>query len=114
MMEIPLSMVAWMSVVLFQAVVHFGIIGPNKRRRLEQEMLLLETLEEVEEAVHEDDEISHVDLSYTLKYQHDRDHKRSTSTDSLDTHPLSELGDDLSLPDLPASPLQKTRKIKEL
>mmetsp|Transcript_26677 Transcript_26677/g.37597 ORF Transcript_26677/g.37597 Transcript_26677/m.37597 type:complete len:115 (+) Transcript_26677:191-535(+) len=114
MFEISLSVVAWISVVLFQYVVHFGIIGPSKRRRLEEEMALLETLaEEEEETAPEDEEILHVDLSYTLKY-HDRGHKTSRSCDSLDTHPLSELEDDLSLPDLPASPLQTSKKIKEI
>jgi len=28
-------MVAWMSVVLFQAIVHFGLIGPRRMRRTE-------------------------------------------------------------------------------
>lgn len=31
LLEVPLSMVAWMSVVLFQAIVHFGLIGPRRR-----------------------------------------------------------------------------------
>mmetsp|Transcript_12485 Transcript_12485/g.18325 ORF Transcript_12485/g.18325 Transcript_12485/m.18325 type:complete len:96 (-) Transcript_12485:245-532(-) len=31
--EIPLSMVAWVSVVLIQAIVHFGIIGRRLRKR---------------------------------------------------------------------------------
>lgn len=33
MLEIPLAMLAWMSVVLFQAIVHFGLIGPRRRLR---------------------------------------------------------------------------------
>lgn len=35
MLEVPLTMVAWMSVVLFQAIVHFGLIGPRRMRRTE-------------------------------------------------------------------------------
>lgn len=31
MIEIPLSIVAWFSVVFFQAIVHFGVIGPKRR-----------------------------------------------------------------------------------
>ena len=32
LLEVPLTMVAWMSVVLFQAIVHFGLIGPRRRQ----------------------------------------------------------------------------------
>ena len=35
MSEVPLAMLAWMSVVLFQAIVHFGLIGPRRRQRSE-------------------------------------------------------------------------------
>jgi hypothetical protein len=31
LLEVPLSMMAWMGVVLIQAIVHFGIIGPRRR-----------------------------------------------------------------------------------
>mmetsp|Transcript_768 Transcript_768/g.922 ORF Transcript_768/g.922 Transcript_768/m.922 type:complete len:100 (+) Transcript_768:126-425(+) len=31
--EVPLSMAAWMGVVLIQAIVHFGIIGRRPRKR---------------------------------------------------------------------------------
>mmetsp|Transcript_13864 Transcript_13864/g.21129 ORF Transcript_13864/g.21129 Transcript_13864/m.21129 type:complete len:97 (-) Transcript_13864:238-528(-) len=31
--EVPLSMVAWISVVVIQAIVHFGIIGRRLRKR---------------------------------------------------------------------------------
>ena len=30
MIEVPLAMVASMSVVLFQAIVHYGLIGPRR------------------------------------------------------------------------------------
>uniref|UniRef100_A0A7S2UH43 Uncharacterized protein n=1 Tax=Attheya septentrionalis TaxID=420275 RepID=A0A7S2UH43_9STRA len=33
MMELSLSMVAWMAVVLLQAFIHFGVIGPRSRQK---------------------------------------------------------------------------------
>mmetsp|Transcript_29294 Transcript_29294/g.48420 ORF Transcript_29294/g.48420 Transcript_29294/m.48420 type:complete len:93 (-) Transcript_29294:255-533(-) len=36
LLEVPLSMMAWVGVVIIQAIVHFGIIGPRRKRTEEQ------------------------------------------------------------------------------
>lgn len=44
MMEIPLSIVAWMSVVLIQAIMHFGVIARRRRPRSPNDELLENSL----------------------------------------------------------------------
>lgn len=59
-------MVAWMSVVIFQAVIHYGIIGPKKRQRLlrqDEAMQILDTVQE-EEPNLEVNKSTEVNLSY--------------------------------------------------
>lgn len=44
LLEVPLSMMAWLSVVIVQAIVHFGYFGSNNRRDEDCE-LSVETFE---------------------------------------------------------------------
>eukprot|EP00568_Trieres_chinensis_P005375 CAMPEP_0183306880 /NCGR_PEP_ID=MMETSP0160_2-20130417/15274_1 /TAXON_ID=2839 ORGANISM="Odontella Sinensis, Strain Grunow 1884" /NCGR_SAMPLE_ID=MMETSP0160_2 /ASSEMBLY_ACC=CAM_ASM_000250 /LENGTH=271 /DNA_ID=CAMNT_0025470357 /DNA_START=71 /DNA_END=886 /DNA_ORIENTATION=- len=51
MFELSWSVVAWLAVVIFQAVIHFGVIGPRRRRqreKLEQDQRRIEA--EMEES----------------------------------------------------------------
>lgn len=41
MIEVPLGMMAWMGVVLFQAIVHYYGIGPRRRRGPHDNAILL-------------------------------------------------------------------------
>ncbi len=43
-MEIPLSIVAWMSVVLIQAIMHFGVIARRRNGRSQNEEMLENSL----------------------------------------------------------------------
>jgi hypothetical protein len=44
MIEIPLSMIAWISVVLIQAIVHYVVFGVRRERIQQEEEALFETL----------------------------------------------------------------------
>lgn len=46
MFDFSLSVVAWLAVVIFQAIIHFGVIGPRSRRqreRLEKEQMEIQS-----------------------------------------------------------------------
>uniref|UniRef100_A0A7S4JIA5 Uncharacterized protein n=1 Tax=Odontella aurita TaxID=265563 RepID=A0A7S4JIA5_9STRA len=55
MFDLSLSVVAWLAVVIFQAIIHFGVIGPRSRRqreRLEKEQMEIQNqLEESDSRV---------------------------------------------------------------
>ena len=38
-MDISLTWVSWVAIVLLQAIIHFGIIGPRNRKRQEEQQM---------------------------------------------------------------------------
>jgi hypothetical protein len=57
MIEVPFGMMAWMGVVLFQALVHYGLLG-SKRRKPHDDDLCLALEDSPLGLIHEEDALS--------------------------------------------------------
>lgn len=85
MFDVPLSMqmVGWISVVLFHAIVHFGIIGPRIRKRQAER--------EEAESDHENDEIVEVELLDERVHPEMAKMLSQTGTEWINVSPLVDL-----------------------